>query len=232
LIPAYLINLNREKSRLESAIAEAAPLDIQMVRISAVDMHQLDHQEICFVTNGVRAAWLSHMLCLKTFLETKSEFALILEDDFSIKNSKIFNEELETLLRLSPDVVQFGFLVPGVDTRIKILISNIENLFFRKIAFFAKIVNHSSQSRLRVRRLLNIPRGYVTDDFQPGAHCYLVSRKAAEIILLLNSPQYLSIDDFLTGFARMRSLKFLRRKRSISGQKPFAPWQGERFKSG
>lgn len=108
MIPAYLINLDREKSRLDSALAEAVPLEIEMVRISAVDMQQLDHKEICFVTNGVRAAWLSHMLCLETFLKTKSDFALILEDDFSIKNAKLFNDELETLLKLSPDVVQFG----------------------------------------------------------------------------------------------------------------------------
>lgn len=231
MIPAYLINLDRETSRLESALFEASLLEIDLFRISAVDRQNLNQEEPCLVTDGVKAAWLSHMLCLETFLKTESEFALILEDDFSIRNVKTFNKELSHLLQLSPDVVQFGFLTPGIDTRIKILISNFENTFFRILGSALKVLNHDFQNRLRVRRLLDIPNGYVIDDFQPGAHCYLVSRKAATIILQLNKPQYLSIDDFFTGFARMRSLKFLRRRRSISGQKPFVPWQGDRFTS-
>ena len=231
MIPAYLINLDRETSRLDSALIEASHLDIDLFRISAVDRQTLIQQEPCLVTDGVKAAWLSHMLCLETFLNTECEFALILEDDFSIKNVKSFNKELSLLLKASPDVVQFGFLTPGIDTRIKILMSNFENSVFRILAKSLRILNHEFQNRLRVRRLLDIPNGYVVDDFQPGAHCYLVSRKAASIILQLNNPQYLSIDDFFTGFARMRSLKFLRRRRSISGQKPFEPWQGDRFTS-
>lgn len=231
MIPAYLINLDRETTRLESALFEASLLEIDLFRISAVDRQNLNQGEPCLVTDGVKAAWLSHMLCLETFLKTKSEFALILEDDFSVKNVNTFNKELSLLLQLSPDIVQFGFLTPGIDTRIKILISNFENTFFRILGSALKVLNHDFQNRLRVRRLLDVPNGYVVDDFQPGAHCYLVSRKAATIILQLNKPQYLSIDDFFTGLARMRSLKFLRRRRSISGQKPFVPWQGDRFTS-
>ena len=231
MIPAYLINLDREVERLNSSIEESRGLVCELIRVPAIDLHTLPDSSKLFVAAGVRAAWLSHMECLKIFLESDHAFALIFEDDFSISNKKRFNDEVLKVIESSPDVVQFGFLRPGLDTRIKILISNVEGSFFRLASYFTSLLNLDTRLRLRIRRLTGVPRGYVIDDFQPGAHCYLVSRKAAEIVLDLNNPQFLSIDDFFTSLARMRSLRFLRRKKSISSQKPFTPWAGDRFKN-
>jgi GR25 family glycosyltransferase involved in LPS biosynthesis len=230
MIPAYLINLDREVDRLNSSIEESQGLDCKLIRISAIDLNTLSEDSALYVAAGVRAAWLSHMQCFKNFLESKNSFALILEDDFSIRNTDQFNKEVARVIESSPDIVQFGFLVPGIDTRIKIIISNVEESFFRAFSFISRSLNLNSRRRLRIRRLFGVPSGYVIDDFQPGAHCYLISRKAAEIILELNEPQFLSIDDFFTAFARMRSLRFFRIKKSISGQKPFTPWKGDRFR--
>ena len=231
MIPAYLINLDREVERLNSSIKESCGLVCELIRVPAIDLHSLPDNPKLFVSAGVRAAWLSHMQCLKIFLESEHSFALILEDDFSIRNADVFNNEVTRVMESSPDIVQFGFLMPGIDIRIKILISNVEESFFRVFSFISRSLNLNSRTRLRISRLAGVPSGYVIDDFQPGAHCYLISRKAAGIILELNEPQFLSIDDFFTAFTRMRSLRFLRIKKSISGQKPFAPWKGDRFRS-
>jgi GR25 family glycosyltransferase involved in LPS biosynthesis len=231
MIPAYLINLDREIERLNSSLAESRDLLCEIIRVSAVDLKTLPDASDLFVSAGVRAAWLSHMKCFKLFLESGHPFALILEDDFSIKNIAMFNNELKKVLGSSADVVQLGFLRPGLDTRVKITISNVEERVFRTILFISRLLKLKSSSRLRLKRLADAPKGYVIDDFQPGAHCYVVSRRAAEIVLELNEPQFLSIDDFFTAFARMRSLRFLRIKWSISGQKPFPAWKGDRFRS-
>jgi GR25 family glycosyltransferase involved in LPS biosynthesis len=231
MIPAYLINLDREVDRLNSSIEESQGLACELTRVSAIDLKSLPGNSNLYVAAGVRAAWLSHMQCLKIFLESGHSFALILEDDFSIRNINVFNNEIMRVTESKPDIVQFGFLMPGIDTRIKILISNVEESFFRGFSFISRSLNLNTRSRLRISRLDGVPSGYVIDDFQPGAHCYLISRKAAGIILELNEPQFLSIDDFFTAFARMRSLRFLRIKKSISSQKPFMPWKGDRFRS-
>jgi GR25 family glycosyltransferase involved in LPS biosynthesis len=231
MIPAYLINLDREVERLNSSLAESRGLVCEIIRVSAVDLQSLPHASELFVSAGVRAAWLSHMKCFKLFLESGHPYALILEDDFSINDVTMFNKELKKVMGSSADIVQLGFLRPGIDTRVKITISNVEERVFRTILFISTWLKLNFSSRLRLKRLAGVPKGYVIDDFQPGAHCYLVSRRAAEIVLALNEPQFLSIDDFFTAFARMRSLRFLRIKRSISGQKPFAAWKGDRFRS-
>lgn len=231
MIPAYLINLDREIDRFNSSLAESQGLDCEIFRVSAVDMQSLPDTSEFYVAAGVRAAWLSHMKCLKLFLESGYPFALILEDDFSIENKTVFNNELKRVIESSADIAQFGFLRPGIDTRIKIMVSNIEGNIFRAVLLLARLPQIEFGGRLRVKRLIGVPKGYVIDDFQPGAHCYLVSRRAAEIVFELNEPQFLSIDDFFTAFSRMRSLRFLRIKRSISGQKPFPAWKGDRFRS-
>jgi hypothetical protein len=174
MIPAYLINLDREVERLRSSIEESRGLSCEIIRVPAVDLRSLPDNSKFYVAAGVRAAWLSHMQCLKIFLDSKHEYALILEDDFSISSKSVFNNELLKVIKVSPDIVQFGFLSPGVDTRIKILVSNVEGTVFRVISRLSRLLRIGNQSRLRIRRLSGIPRGYVIDDFQPGAHCYLI----------------------------------------------------------
>jgi hypothetical protein len=172
------------------------------------------------------------MQCLKYFLGTSSSHALILEDDFKVLNLKKFSSCLQNPKVLQYDLVQLGFLKPGLDTRIKIFIANMETLVFRFLSLlsgFPILSRKNLQTRLRIREARDTPRGFTADDFQPGAHCYLVSREIAEAILRLNKPQFLSIDDFFTAFSQMRSFRAIRSRKSLVGQAPFAKWEGDRF---
>ena len=82
MIPGYLINLDREVARFSSSIEESRGLICELIRVPAIDLHSLPDSSEFFVAAGVRAAWLSHMQCLKIFLESEHSYALILEDDF------------------------------------------------------------------------------------------------------------------------------------------------------
>ena len=231
-VPVLVINLDSQIDRWESCLAQARIFELNLIRIPAVTPAQLSWTSPHYVTVGVRAVWESHMECMRYLLKTKATHVLILEDDFKILNFKRLSNSLQNSKVLAYDLVQFGFLKPGLDTKVKILIANIETGLFRLIALLAQsriFSRKEIQSRLRVKEAREMPRGFTADDFQPGAHCYLVSRAMAMAVLELNNPQFLCIDDFFTAFSQMRSFKSIRSRKSIVDQAPFAKWEGDRF---
>ena len=231
-IPVLVINLDSQPDRWGHCLAQARIFGLNLIRVPAITPAQLSSASSQYVTTGVRAVWESHMECMRYLLSTNATHVLILEDDFKILNFKRFYQYFQSSKVLSYDLVQFGFLKPGLDTRVKILIANIETRIFRLIALVSRIRIFSGgkiQSRLRVREARNMPRGFTADDFQPGAHCYLVSRALAQAVLELNNPQFLSIDDFFTAFSQMRSFKSIRSRKSLVSQAPFTKWEGDRF---
>jgi hypothetical protein len=230
-IQLYVINLDRDADRWESVLKESAYSSLETHRIKAIDAKDLPSEN--FVSPGVHATWLSHIQAMNIFLESGSEFCLIAEDDFQITNpSKLFSL-IETLKTVEWDMVQLGFLKPGMDTKIKILIANIDNRVFGLLGILSRfpgLAGRSFSSRMRVKQSLATPRGFVIDDCQPGAHFYLVRRSFCQSVSSLNNPQFLSIDDFYTALSKMRTFKMLRVKRNLVVQKPFSAWDGPRFK--
>jgi GR25 family glycosyltransferase involved in LPS biosynthesis len=230
-IPLFVINLDRDIDRWDSALNESAHDFLKIHRVKAIDAHDLPSQ--VFVAPGVRAAWLSHMKAMSIFLESDSDIAIIAEDDFHIKKSSDLLTAINTLSNHDWDMVQFGFLTPGIDTRIKLLIARIDNMFFNFLGMLSQVPGFATRkfsSRMRVRQSLTTPRGFVMDDCQPGAHFYLVTRSFCQSISRLNNPQFLSIDDFYTALSRMRTFRMLRVKKNLVTQKPFTAWAGPRFK--
>jgi hypothetical protein len=230
-VQLFVINLDRDIDRWESVLKESSYSFLETHRIKAIDAHDLPSQD--FVSAGVHAAWLSHIKAMNTFLESGSDFALIAEDDFHINDPSALISFIKTLSNLDWDMVQFGFLKPGVDTRIKIFIAHAENVLFNCLGILSQIPGLTSRefsSRMRVKQSLTTPRGFVIDDCQPGAHFYLVRKSFCQSISNLNDPQFLSIDDFYTALSKMRTFKMLRIKKNLVTQKPFSAWAGPRFK--
>jgi GR25 family glycosyltransferase involved in LPS biosynthesis len=231
-ISFLVINLDSQKDRWKNCLEQAQNFGLTLTRISAVTPAELPTTTPHYVTLGVRAVWESHMECMRYLLENEATHVLILEDDFEILNFKKLHCYLHSTKVLNYDLVQFGFLTPGLDTRVKVFIANVETLIFRFIAFLSEFPIFSrgdSQNRLRVKEAAEMPWGFTADDFQPGAHCYLISREMAKSVLELNNPQFLCIDDFFTAFSQMRSFKAIRSRKSLVGQAPFAKWEGDRF---
>ncbi|CAN2170700.1 hypothetical protein MCEMRE195_00049 [Candidatus Nanopelagicaceae bacterium] len=227
---AYVINLDSEVERWESCKSEALVLKLDLYRVSAIKADELSQSN--YVTNGVQAAWKSHSKALKLFLDSGAEFAYILEDDFKITRPDLIRGFMESEEYRKWDLVQFGFLLPGIDTRVKVLLGNIEATVFKLLAKLGEIKYFREigfSTRLRVKIATNRPNNFVADDCLPGSHFYLVNRKMASAILDLNEPQFLSIDDFYSALSKMRTFRILRSRKSAASQKPFPAWQGDRF---
>ncbi len=227
---AYVINLDSEVKRWESCNAEASILNLTLYRVSAIKADDLSQS--VYATKGVQAAWKSHCKALKIFLDSGADYAFLLEDDFEITHPQIIKRFIESGEYENWDLVQFGYLLPGMDTKVKVLIANIEATFFKFLANIGDLKQGSHfkfSARLRVKIARNRPNNFVADDCLPGAHFYLVNRKMALAILELNQPQFLSIDDFFSALSKMRTFKMLRSRKSAVDQKPFPAWQGARF---
>ena len=228
----YVINLDRDTQRWNNCEIQAQKFGLELTRVSAISVADLRQNIETFVTSGVRAVWLSHMKCFELFLSTNASHALILEDDFQIRDSKKLHFYLQSQSILAHDLVQFGFLIPGPDIAIRVKVANLETALFRLMAKLGNLPifkNATFKDRLRVKEAREIPQGFTADDFQPGAHCYLISRRLASSVLKLNSPQFLCIDDFFTALSQMRTFRSIRIKKSIVNQAPFPKWSGERF---
>ena len=231
-IPFFVINLDSEIIRWNSVESEAEIIEIKPIRVPAINAKLLKQPNQDLVTPGVKAAWQSHLTAIRIFLESKSENGLIMEDDFHIENASKFLNLIKDPKLKEFDLIQIGFLKPGLDTRIKILFSNMEALVFRalgRICKYSKFAQLQFGNRMRVKAYSNIPKGFVIDDFQPGAHCYLISKRFACLILNLNEPQFLSIDDFYIALSKMRSFSIIRLRKSIVSQNSFPAWVGSRF---
>jgi len=230
----YSINLDSDLNRRESILKEAEGFGAEICRVSAVDAKTLTDVDRNFVARGVRAAWLSHIKVMELFLASDADFAIITEDDFHIESSTKLKKSLSLETTFEFDLVQFGFLLPGMDIRVKVLLANLQLSGFSLLAKLGKLPFFDSMSflgRMRVREADNAPKGFVMYDCQPGAHFYLVSRRFASEITALNSPQFLSIDDFYTALSKMRAFKMARLRKSVVSQFPFPAWTGDRFKS-
>lgn len=230
--PILVINLDTEVERWASCVEQSEKYGLILTRIPAVTPKTLPFDSTHCVTLGVRAVWQSHLAAFRYLVNTNSSHALILEDDYKVIDAKKLNSYLRNPKIYEYDLVQFGFLKPGIDVRLKVLMANIETRFFRLVSFFSKLPIFSKSNlpnRLRVRESGDLPRGFTADDFQPGAHCYLISRNLAKVVPQLNNPQFLSIDDFFTAFSQMRSYKSIRVRKSLVDQAPFAKWTGDRF---
>lgn len=232
-LPIFAINMDKDLERWQSVTEQAIKFGLKIERVPAVESQSIPTSELSFVTSGVRAVWKSHMKCMQLLLESNSTHALILEDDFQIlKPRHLFTFASRSDVR-AYDVIQFGWIVPGLDNRIQLIYEMIENWLFRLIYKLLCIIRPKSKHLLRLRPSAHgkAPKEFIPDSFQPGGHCYMVSRSFASFVLQINEPQFLATDDLYVALAKMRSTKFIRSKKNIAGQKPFKKWAGKRFTS-
>jgi glycosyl transferase family 25 len=116
----YLINLDRATDRFAFMDSQLKSLGIEYERIAAVDRMAIDASVPEFDARGYRllhgrdfhdgeiACYLSHIACLRAFLASSADYALILEDDCrlpddlpAIVNAAIAKGDEWDILRLS-----------------------------------------------------------------------------------------------------------------------------------
>ncbi len=216
-----LINLGCRVDRMISSTAEAAKIDCQLIRIDAIDAHNLK-VDSDFLTKGAVACWESHKQAMLYLTKSSYNFALIFEDDFKIENHDRFRRLIsDASIFRNVDIFQFGFLVNDYKERIDLFFRNFENFVFSLLGKFNFVFlgrRFSFAHRLRVRRKQNLPMDWVADDFRAGAHAYLISKTAAKRILELNSPAFLTTDAFFSSLSTGKAFRIYRMRKSLVGQ--------------
>jgi len=228
----YIINLDYASERLQNSFDQISLFSFQALRVPAIYAKNIKDCDMKYVSPGVAAIWKSHIKAIETFLESNEEFAVITEDDFVITDIGLFRKSKQVFSDNELDLLQVGFLTTGIDVFLKKFVENHQYRLFRlvsKIAGFVPFLETKIQNRMRLLDVRRFDKSLIPFSFLPGAHCYIISRRLATEILNMNSPQFLSTDDFFTALARMRSFNIARLKTSAVSQSQLPSQVGKRF---
>ena len=215
---ALVINLTDRHDRWKSSVAEAASVGIPIQRVEACT--PADVTSDIYTLPNVAACWVSHRRAIQTFLDSHANYALILEDDFQIESRdiiKLIQKSIDTDL----DFIQLGFLKTTQKETLNIFIENCYDTLIRIYSVFEHLLlriglkhNHKN---LTIERK-GLPNKYIFADIRPGAHAYLLNRKAASYMITINDPIFLSTDDLYMSIAPMRFIRMARCRRSAIRQ--------------
>jgi GR25 family glycosyltransferase involved in LPS biosynthesis len=225
----YLINLDDRVDRLDEARAHLEKSNLQYVRISAVSQNPSIKSD--FLTPTVYACWQSHLKTYSRFLESDYKYALIFEDDLVIKRDFNIDRYISIAEDLDLDLLQLGFLLPGLFNRIRWVYEEIEKCFFFGLSLISYLKPFRKlQGRMRVIEALTLRFHITNSSFLPGTHAYLIRRNFAQSILK-EDPGVLSADEFFISLSKMRSFRMARLSRSVISQSKSLPSITSRYKS-
>jgi hypothetical protein len=226
-IGVFLINLDDREDRLESSTRQFQELKLPFTRVSAISAKSVE--ESVFLTKPVLACWKSHIKTYSMLIESDLDYALVFEDDFLIKKPKTFMRLLESLESEKHDLLQIGFLLPGLFTWFRWLFEELEKLIFFTLGYVFKSLRLVTFSkRLRIVEAKSLALKFTKSSFLPGTHAYLINRKMALTLLSLDSPQ-LSADEFFISLSKMRSFRMTRYWCSLVAQSQSKPSIHDRF---
>ncbi len=228
---AFVINLSRRPDRRDSALQELSKIKMNHHVISAIDAsNEQDSQFLTsdFVTKYVEACWLSHRKAISAFLDSKSQFGLIVEDDL-VLSPKVGESILKVLANkeLEIDFLQIGFLSFGridhavlrkaeKNNRLNVLLwmlKDVRALKFLSLPTRARVKEAEIAISMRRERLDIVP-----NQIRPGAHCYLINRKFANAMMEINKPVFFSTDQLYMSLGDMRIFKMARLAKSEASQ--------------
>lgn len=179
---AYVINLERRPDRLAQVRNGLERTGLNWTRVVAVDGQTLNSRRetisaLALTDDFTAACWMSHVLALKEFLNSSHTHALILEDDIDLSQPIALNEMgewLEVMEEFRLDLLQVGYIDGrGILFRFK----RWAALYRRKNLPMAK-----SGQRLKL------------NSCAVGAHGYLINRRAARAMAMINQPVWLPTD--------------------------------------
>jgi GR25 family glycosyltransferase involved in LPS biosynthesis len=212
----FVINLEHRKDRWLDVKNQEKTAPFSVTRIEALTPEQV--MTTSLTTEKVAACWESHKKALRIFIQEELDFALILEDDFQLSKSflKFSFDEFE---KTNLDFLQIGFLRTTIREAFYIRIENLYDLAIRIYGLFeARILRTRTSRKHLVRERIDLGWKFVYADIRPGAHAYIVNKKAALYFLQLNNPIYLSTDDLFMAAAPMRDIRMARLRNSIVKQ--------------
>lgn len=220
-INLLVINLATRSDRRSAMQHRLEKIILEPKFVKAIEPKDLHTNQETYLRKTAECVWLSHKECLRLASESSCP-TLILEDDaiLQLDNAKLLYL-IKQIEDNKIDFLQIGFLHLNSAESISILIRNIYNLVL-KFQLAPKIFEHfgfkevTRSEKQHWRK--NMPWNFVVNDIRYGAHCYLVTPEFATKMLALNSPAFLSADDFYVALGKMKTFKMVRLSRSRSGQ--------------
>jgi hypothetical protein len=199
----FVINLNRRGDRWQFISTHLSAIGLTFSRIDAVDAFSLRDSPTSLVRTAIEACWLSHQIAFGMLAHSAESVALILEDDAVLSDDvhwPTLLPEIETyILSSSIDVLQLGFLNDwregGLRARFRAAFRWLDDRVSRCSTGAPSNSWHCSQNAPP-------PIALVPNSFRDGAHCYLISRRAARAFLAFNLPTFAAVDDFFAIIAR------------------------------
>lgn len=228
---AFIVNLERRTDRRDSAIKELLKIGLNHNVIQAIDASAESDSHLLsskFVTKYVEACWLSHKKAIAAFIDSNSQFGLIVEDDL------LLSPDVQDLLfrilankKSDIDFLQIGFLSFGkIDSRVLKTAekNNRLNKFLWKVKDVRVLKFLSLPTRARVKEaeiaisLASKKIDIVPNQIRPGAHCYLINRKFAHAMMEVNDPVFFSTDQLFMSLGDMRIFNMARLSKSKASQ--------------
>ena len=204
--PIYALSLDFRGDRRKELDAELAKFRIKPHYVISSKAGNALFQPTTQATQTEIAIWGSHIKALRSFLDSGSEWTLILEDDartnslsgFVLPKLENITEFLENEMP-EFNVIQFGFIpnsqrsgITGVLSRLSILVLGINRFDFLAKRQLVKSLGHLRYRRIRKAwtNILGIP---VIPLFglRLGTHAYLVNRESAKMICDLFEGRYI-----------------------------------------
>ena len=217
----FVISLPNATDRLSLISAHLDLLGLKFEVVRGYVPADLNTPKISNVTPTTDAVWHSHRACAKLVADNYKP-AVILEDDaaLGVKKDDLL-KMLEDMEAYDLDLIQVGFLRLNIFDGISIFARNFYNFFVRKAIFvnFFRIfgLREVERSKRQFWRK-KIPSQYVINDIRYGAQAYFISPRFASVVLELNNPTFLSIDEFFVSLSKMKSFRMVRLKHSRARQ--------------
>jgi len=217
----FVISLPNATDRLSLISAHLDLLGLKFEVVRGYVPADLNTPEISNITPTTNAVWHSHRACAKLVADNYKS-ALILEDDaaLGVKKDDLL-KMLEDMEAYDLDLIQVGFLTLNIFDGISILARNLYNFFVRNTIFANFFRMFGLREVERSKRQFwrkKIPSQYVINDIRYGGQAYFISPRFASVVLELNRPTFLSIDEFFVGLSKMKSFRMVRLKHSRARQ--------------
>jgi len=211
----YYINLDARTDRNILCHEVLSKLPYNFKRISAVSYRDVNNSDLPYKYHKIlTAVKSSHRNAILEFTKSKSDYALILEDDFKpvVIDIEVQIEKLMRIMYLEHlNFLQLGFLEFGQSTKkiplIKKFMFKICEFLYSRYIYFR---NHGSE--------------IIVGQVRWGAHSYIIDKKAARILLdKIPITNVTPLDQFYRDFARSTestnpSINVGRVKRSVFEQ--------------
>ena len=220
-LDVFVISLPSATDRLSLISCHLDLLGLKFEVVRGYVPEDLNTPKISNITPTTNAVWHSHRACAKLVADNYKP-ALILEDDAGLRVKKDdLLKMLEDMEEYDLDLIQVGFLTLNIFDGISVLARNLYSFFVRNTIFAnffwifgLKEVQRSKRQFWRKK----IPPQYVVNDIRYGGQAYFISPRFASVVLELNRPTFLSVDDFFVSLSKMKSFRMVRLKHSRARQ--------------